>query len=337
MSDSTEDDEDGDECDATPSLSISLSLSTYEDNASNTSSVGAVVSEVTKRMEALPAYPFPADYSIEYCGTSVGVIQHCCRRHPTGTQAVAIFFPGVHGGVGPCRLPGSNFDNEALFPTVCQRLTARSNLNIDCYRVSWPNMQPPLATAVAGGIRVLNHALMQAMRQPGEVPAGGATADNACSPGGQELPKTRRHRRRKELRTLKVIFVGHSLGGAVAYETASVVARHFGPNFTASKKRPAVMHVAGLCTLNAAMMSNSAPELIAQLSSLSNVPSLMISGEQDKVVNPCATSTLFEAMPGSEKRLLSLSGGTHDLYTHKEQLIEELSQFISIQCAGAAQ
>lgn len=290
------------------------------------SAVAVVGMQAPASIKQVPAFPFPADFSIEYCGSRIEVIQHLCQRHPLGTRAVAIFFPGVHGGVGPCRQPGFTFDNEALFPTVCQRLI-NSCPDIDCYRVSWPHMQPSMATAVAGGIRVLNHALMGSLRP---------TTTEANTDAQKSAPGKHKRRHRKELRTLKVIFIGHSLGGAVAFETASVVARHFCPDLASSRKLPAVLNVAGLCTLNAALMVESPMEMLTQTAFLGGVQKLMISGDHDEVVNPNATKTLFQAMPGPEKRHISLAGGTHGLYDHKDQLVDELVQFISHCCGEAA-
>ena len=32
--------------------------------------------------------------------------------------------------VGPCRLPGSNFDEDALYPTIARRLAAEHNVDL---------------------------------------------------------------------------------------------------------------------------------------------------------------------------------------------------------------
>ncbi|CAK0847862.1 unnamed protein product, partial [Prorocentrum cordatum] len=147
------------------------------------------------------AYPFTPDFQLEFQGSRIEAIQHLCPGHPGGTRAVAVFFPGVHGGVGPCRTPGRNYCPDALFPTVCRRLVELPGADVDCYRVSWPFMRPRVAYAVGGACRILHHALLQAMR--------GTPPSAPC-------------------REVRVVFVGHSLGGAVALQAAEVVARHFG-------------------------------------------------------------------------------------------------------------
>lgn len=274
-----------------------------------------------------PSYPFPADFSIEFCGTRIEVIRHKCMKFRAGSEdveAIAIFFPGVHGGVGPCRQPGTEFDDEALFPSVCHRLQDQALVNIDCYRVSWPFVQPAVEEAVSGGLRVLNYAMMQALRPD---------RPSNHQPSKDERVKGRRHERRKHkkgdtLHTLNVVFIGHSLGGAIALQTASVVARHFGPD-VASTHLPAVMQIRGLCVLNTALMVSNQQEMDQQLASLTRVRTLLVSGMNDQVVAPLASKTLFNAVPSLDKRHLELEGGTHDLFSHKAKLLTEVTQFIN--------
>jgi len=222
---------------------------------------------------------------------------------------VAVFFPGVHGGVGPCRTPGRNYCPDALFPTVCRRLVELPGADVDCYRVSWPFMRPRVAYAVGGACRILHHALLQAMR--------GTPPSAPC-------------------REVRVVFVGHSLGGAVALQAAEVVARHFGADGEGGQQMEglerAVVRMAGVCTLNGAFASGQ--EEREATGSLWGVRALVVAGTDDEVVPPETSRVLTEALPMQGKRLLELEGGTHDLFTYKEQLVEEVTRFI-VECAGS--
>mmetsp|Transcript_10500 Transcript_10500/g.29181 ORF Transcript_10500/g.29181 Transcript_10500/m.29181 type:complete len:314 (-) Transcript_10500:123-1064(-) len=255
-------------------------------------------------MRLTPSYPFPADFHLEFQGSRIEAIRHLCQRHPGGTRALALFFPGVHGGVGPCRQPGENFDDAALFATVARGLVGRPEADVDCYRCSWPYMRPRMSYAVGGACRVMHHALLEAMK-------------------GSE-PNT-------QSREIQVLFVGHSLGGAVALQAAEVVAKHFGMDGAGVQHMEglehAVVHVAGVCTLNGALdvtqVQGNDP-----FGSLISSRALLVCGDADQVVPPETTSQLFEALPMSNKRHLILPGGTHDLFTYKEQLVKELTSFI---------
>lgn len=242
-----------------------------------------------------PCYPFPADFALKYQSTRIMAIRHLCKAHPSGTGAVAIFLPGVHGGVGPCREPGSTFDEMALFASVCSRLVEVEGVNVDCYRCSWPCMRPRMSQAVEGVCRVVHYGIQQAL---GEFP---------CE------------------RELKVILVGHSLGGAVAVHAASMMAAFFEANGLGLDQ--VTVRVEGLCTLNGAIDCSDS-RMKDALSPLSSVKALLICGEADAVVPPRATDGLFEALESKAKHKLSLPGGTHDLFAHKALLIEELVEFI---------
>jgi len=259
-------------------------------------------------MRLIPSYPFPADFHLDFEGTRIEVIRHLCQRHPRGTRAIALFFPGVHGGVGPCRQPGENFDESALFATVATGLVGSHDVDVDCYRCSWPYMRPRMAYAVGGACRVLHHALQEAARGSGA--------------GAQ--------------REFRVFFVGHSLGGAVALHAAEVVARHYGSleGQRAGGPEHAAVAVAGLCTLNGALDVRQAQDC-GNFAVFQNTRALLVCGDADEVVPPESTAQLFEALPARDKRHLALPGGTHDLFAHKEQLVSELSDFI-IQGLGSS-
>jgi len=88
------------------------------------------------------------------------------------------------------------------------------------------------------------------------------------------------------------------------------------------------IRMAGIITLNAAVDTRDFEEAHG-LENLSSCRALLVSGDADQVVPPDSTAALHEALPTPHKRHLHLEGGTHDLYAHKEQLVEELVQFIS--------
>jgi pimeloyl-ACP methyl ester carboxylesterase len=158
--------------------------------------------------------------------------------------------------------------------------------------------------AVGGACRVLHHALLEAVKN---------ASDDAA----------------EEPRTIRVIFIGHSLGGAVAARAADVVAAHFGARGEQSKMMEGlertVVAVAGLCTLNGAITLEGEKK---PFESLHESRALVICGDADEVVPPESSAQLFEALPMKEKRHLVLPGGSHDLFSFKEQLIEELTHFV---------
>lgn len=262
------------------------------------------VANMRVERQPTPSYPFPADFQLEFGGSHIMVCQHLCRQHPEGTRAVAMFFPGVHGGVGCCRTPGETFDDAALFPTVARRLI---DSGVDCYRCSWPFMRPRMAYAVGAACRVLHHALLEAFR--------GGRGDG------------------RGAREIRVFIIGHSLGGAVAIQAAEVIARHFGPDGTGGQAmeglEDAVVRLAGICTLNGALdVGRILHENKDPFASLRGCRALLICGDADEAVPPEATRQLCEALPMEAKRHLVLPGGTHDLYTHKERLVQELCGFL---------
>jgi len=263
------------------------------------------------------------------CPWPIRVCSHPCKHHPGGTETIAIFLPGVHGGVGPCRTPGRTFDDEALFPTVARRLVSDQGSRVDCYRCSWPFMRPPEGYAVRAAFKVLHHALLQALR---EAPATPAVEGNGRSGG--------------PLREFRVVFVGHSLGGHVAMQCAEVVASYFGPSGrrevpsacegdgTLEGLQDAVVRVAGVCTLNGAIDISRihVGESGVPFEHVAQSRALLICGTDDQVVPPEASAQVYEALSTPNKRLVSLPGGTHDLFGHKAQVIEEVYNFV-VECA----
>lgn len=257
--------------------------------------------KVSTKRAPVPAYPFKKQFSIKYSGTHVEVIRHRGHASSQGTRAIAIFLPGIHGGVGPCRCPGNLDDSEALFPTVCRRLEATASLGIDCYRCSWPHSFPSTSTSVSGILRLLNFALSKVILAH-----------------EQQGVETRQQ--------IQVIFVGHSFGGAVAMMAAEAVARSFGPACGGAAC------VSGIATLNSALDFPRWKDRGFKFESLDNVRSLLVCGDSDEVIPASATRCLHKALGTEQSRLLEIPGGTHDLFSSKEQLVEELSHFIA-ECA----
>jgi len=278
-----------------------------------------------EEMRRTPSYPFPADFKLEHSGTHIGVIRHLCNDHPAGTRAIALFFPGVHGGVGPCRTPGSNFDENALYATVARALCKAHA--IDCYRCSWPFMRPNLGHAVGGACRVLHYAINAASDED---------VESSAADGENQAEKPPRH--------FKVVFVGHSMGGSVVMRAAEAASRYFEENTVDGAR----VTVSGVCTLNGAVdvrqmfLDSSHAEDDEESSdlpleelghrvfrSLAAARGLFICGEEDQIVPNEATLNLHEAWPCRDKRCMVLPEGSHDLFNHKATVVEELTQFIS--------
>lgn len=253
----------------------------------------------------VPSYPFPSDFQISVGQSRLEVVPHRCSQHPRGTRVIVLFFPGVHGGVGPCRTPPNNYDEDALYPTLARSLSA--TLPVDCYRCSWPFMRPRLRYAVAAACRLCHHALKEAA-------AGQAEGDAA--------------------REIRLVFVGHSLGGAVVMHASEVVARLFGADGTGGRQmsglETSTVRVGAVCTLNAALDVRNVRrrDEEAPFATLVHSRALMICGSGDLVVPPHATASLYEAFPSKQKRKLVCPDGTHDLFTFKEQLVHDISQLV---------
>lgn len=254
-------------------------------------------------MHLIPAYPFPADFQVSSGSSHLNVCQHLCRRHPEGTRAIIIFFPGVHGGVGPCRQPGNNFDENALYPTLARSLA--DTYDVDCYRCSWTHMRPRMREAVGGACQVLHNGLTEVMK------AAPAIAEE---------------------KELKVLVFGHSLGGAVAVNFSLVIANYFGSDGRGGQHMKGIervrVHLAGLCTLNGAMSVDS-DDASDRFDTLRETRALFVAGDADDVVEPSATEGLFNAMPMERKKHVVCPGGTHDLFAHKQQLLAELTSFVA--------
>ncbi|CAE7226816.1 mcfN [Symbiodinium natans] len=240
-------------------------------------------------------YPFPAEFKLEFDDDQhINVISHLCKS-PKGPSTIAFLLPGVHGGVGPCRQPGSNFDSSCLYAMLAERLLDTSDA-IDVYRISWQFMRPGLEYALNSICRVLHYALKKA-----------------------------RHRGSTSIR---VVFVGHSLGAQVAVHAAYVLSRlqADGHAFLGKAGESMSMDVRGLCTLNAPVNNWEVAADVQK--ALVPLKALLVSGDADEVVKPRSTKKLFKALRCKDKRHLELAGGTHDLFQHKDLLTEEVSQFI---------
>jgi len=281
----------------------------------------------------IPCYPFPAEFSLPVGRSYIQVIRHLCPTHPKGTRTLAIFLPGVHGGVGPCRTPGTHFCENALYPTVCRALASNELARVDCYRCSWPYMRPRLDYAVTSVFCVLQYALLQA------IGADVAEDDSHASDSAQDTAAliAASVQDTEAPREFRVVFVGHSLGGAVVLNAACSVAKQFAegqPRFPGFED--AVVRFAGVCTLNGAADLDRIQGGEAALEALRPARALIIAGDDDQIV-PCDASTrMHAALPGEHKKHLLLPGGTHDLFGHKEQVVNALQTFI-LECSGHEQ
>lgn len=264
---------------------------------------------IEESMSLTPCYPFPAEFSLEVENNDyIMCIRHLAKEQPSGVKLIVLCFPGVHGGVGPCRTPGENYCDDALYPSLARKLTEEYPVNF--YRCSWPFMRPRMRYAVTGVMRVLTRALKEAM--------SGCTDPDSCH------------------REIGIMFVGHSLGGAVAIHAAEVVARHFGHDGAEVSQTLGVPNVSlrmvGLCTLNGAIDVDEYRQS-DHFASLSSTRALIVAGEDDQIVPPDYAVKMYEQMPMRSKKLVVLSGASHDLFSAKDQILDELSQFITEELA----
>lgn len=245
--------------------------------------------------ETLHVFPFPADFYMDVQGSSLGVCKH--RAKTGGPRAIVVFCPGVMGGVGPGRRPGAAYDEAALFPQVARKLASMPDLGVDSYQLSWPHANPECDLAVDGVFQVLRYACKDCADPPG------------------------------------LIFVGHSYGGAIALLAAAKVASEGMELGEASGRaggqKGTAAQVSGLCTFNTEFHKEMCGE---PLSKLRGSRALLVCGDADGIVPQCATHSLHEALPMEDKRLMVLPGGTHDLFAHREELVEELVHFVTTGC-----
>eukprot|EP00439_Symbiodinium_sp_Y106_P039314 s3892_g4.t2 len=121
-----------------------------------------LVARAQALQDRIPPYPFPADFQLPFGQDErVNVISQLCDS-PGGPSTIALLLPGVHGGVGPCREPGSNFDENCLYAMVAQRLQELGRA-VDVYRCSWQFMCPTMTYSLNAVCHVLQHALKQAL------------------------------------------------------------------------------------------------------------------------------------------------------------------------------
>lgn len=239
-----------------------------------------------------PCLRYPAAYSVRRGVTKW--VEYGCRLSQSGyVDAVVFFLPGVLGGLGPCRSTANawDWDPSALFPTLTGSLSTEHP--VDCYHISWRAVNPPVTEASHSVSAVVSIALQRACRSP-----------------------TRFKRRR-------VLFVGHSLGGAIALKTAALLQSQIAHTGASSPFCEVVL--GGVVTLAA-----QDADVGASITKLRNVPKLMYHGVDDTVVTVLASTRLFSAaqMEAPPVRLRLLRECDHGLLDHKRVLLQELTSWI---------
>jgi len=283
-------------------------------------------------------YPFPDPDLQLHCnatGATYYVASHLSKA--AEVEAVVVFFPGVHGGVGPGRTPGENYDPNAIFPTLARRLS--SEHPADCYRVSWQAMFPSMSEGMRGGLLVVHHALSR--------------IQDACSERHPESP----------MPTVRVILVGHSFGGAAALQCAKFLhTRILGPPgqipgaessaaqdagagggsdassetvepAACTSERPAIFCAArlvGLATL--AAQFRGAVEVVDSLDE--SVAKAFVHGTQDAVLPVDTVHTLYE-QACEPKELFVVEGAGHDMQPYKDSVLAFLDDFLRPKCGAA--
>lgn len=286
-------------------------------------------------------YPFPDPDVQLHCNatdTTYYVASHLTKA--AEVKAVVVFFPGVHGGVGPGRTPGENYDPNAIFPTLARRIS--SEYPADCYRVSWQAMFPSMSEGMRGGLLVVHHAL--------------ARIQDSCRERHPESP----------MPEIRVILVGHSFGGAAALQCAKFLhTRILGPpgqvpapessgctsaedenagggsagdsetdeTLACTVERPAIFSAArlvGLATL--AAQFRGAVEVVASLDE--SVAKAFVHGTEDAVLPVDTVHTLYE-QAREPKELYVVEGAGHDMQPYKESVLSFLDDFLRPKCGTA--
>lgn len=238
-----------------------------------------------------PCYPFDEDLTIEYEGQAVRVAVSDAERLAT-ISGIVVFCPGTHGGVGPCRTPGTNHDRDALFPTLSKALQAEGILSC---RVCWAAMHPPLEEAVRAAVGAALHGLQRA-KDLGPLPGRGKVG---------------------------VCLVGHSLGGAVALAAAGLLARLL-PEMNSRGEGPSQgQELLGVCTL--AAQESGSLEAVKLLGG--DVRKLFLHGSSDAVL-PWHSAERIHAAACEPKEFCVLPGGEHDLYAYRAYLLGRVRTFL---------
>lgn len=233
-----------------------------------------------------PCYPFDGAHEIEFPG---GTIFAALTSGTPPINGVVVFCPGIHGGVGPCRTPGTNYDPDALFPTLAGQL--RREGVVSC-RVCWSAMHPPLEEAIGGVAFAVRYALR-----------------HVC-----DISETNPER-------MGLCLVGHSLGGAVVLGAARAL-RAVLPDWHARIGAPRA-DVVAVCTL-AAQEKGS----VEAVKDLGGVRKLFFHGTDDAVLPMDSARSIHAAAP-RPKELRILPGAEHDFYTWKAHLLRRISKFLA--------
>lgn len=242
-----------------------------------------------------PCYPFPADDTLDLGdGKSVNIAIHSTKH--TEVEAVVFFMPGVHGGVGPGREPPNNFDMNAIFPTLARDLS--STCPVECIRLSWCAMSPPLSEGVKALCLAVHWTLKTLYGRP-------------C------------------LGRRRVLVVGHSMGGGVAMRAARLLHEQLlGPE----KGAPPCLEeaeLAGVAVL--AAQASGAEESVGELK---GIPKAFFHGTRDMVLDCDLARRLYElAAPPAKLKILHCG---HDFYERRCTMIEDLTAFIKEHGLGEA-
>merc|ERR1711879_287995 len=95
------------------------------------------------------------------------------------------------------------------------------------------------------------------------------------------------------------------------------------------KTFPMTVSIEGICTLNTVVPVGTVQIAKDLFSVLTQTKALLICGDADEVVPPCATSAVCDMLPMRDKRHLVLPGGNHDLSSFKERLVPEMALFVT--------
>eukprot|EP00928_Gymnodinium_smaydae_P095396 TRINITY_DN819_c5_g1_i1.p1 TRINITY_DN819_c5_g1~~TRINITY_DN819_c5_g1_i1.p1 ORF type:complete len:639 (+),score=134.93 TRINITY_DN819_c5_g1_i1:85-2001(+) len=281
-----------------------LEVVEYQRPLSRSSSSSAPEPDALDASMRPPCYPFDGREVLEFDG---GHVVLALRDASAPIRGLVVFCPGTHGGVGPCRTPGTNHDPNALFPTLAREL---ESVGVSSCRVCWSAMHPPLGEAMRGVLLAVHLALRRAIdADPSLVGDGAAAGDRE---GGARAAGARR---------LGICLVGHSLGGAVVLAAARLLLRLL-PELR-EKMGGVSVDLLGVCTLAAQERGG-----IEAAAALGSIRKLFLHGSADAVLPYQVAERLHEAAP-PPKEMAILPDGEHDFFTYKAHVLSRVRGFIA--------